>query len=83
MIPIECIKEAERGHSVLVVGDFLLTFSGQIGKGSLFVRNLRLSGLKSVVVDRVYLIGDMPGGVAAQAVCRMAGTLDAKLVRIS
>ena len=70
MIPIECLKEAKRGRDVLVVGDFQYTFSAIIGgEGMLYIRDFRLLSLRSVAVDMVYLIGDMPDDVAALAMC--------------
>jgi hypothetical protein len=74
LIPVEALKEAQRGRAVLVVTDTKMQFSESIGDGILFVRGFSLYGLRSVVVDMVYLVGDVPPDAVELASERISGS---------
>lgn len=71
----EAIKQASEGRRVLIVGDGLLTVSANVNDGALFVRGLALSGLKSVAVDTVWFIGEVPEDIQHLAMERTQGHL--------
>jgi hypothetical protein len=73
------IKMAADGDSVLIVGDGLMELSTYVGKGSLHVRTLRKSGLKSVAVNVVWFIGDIPDEIKTLCLMRTYGSLNPKV----
>lgn len=72
----EALKDAEAGHRVLLVQHGVPPSSNSIGDkgGMLFVRDFKMSGLKSVSVDIVYLVGDVPESAANLARERCRGS---------
>lgn len=81
-IPVQAVIDAQMGRRVLVVGQYLITFSGDIGEGALFVRSDREHGLKSVLVDTVYLLPGLPELAEQLAIARLSGQIDPRLIRL-
>lgn len=79
----KCVRMVAYGDNVLIVRDKARPLSCNIGNNSLFVRSFDKTGLKSIHVDIVVLVGDVPDDVASLATSRLICSRNPQVFRVA
>jgi hypothetical protein len=78
----QLVRMAAAGHKILIIRSQANQLSCQVNSGALFIRSFSESGLKSVSIDTLVLVGCIPIDVREVAMQRLAGHLETQVFEV-